>query len=121
MKECLNNVISEAQSAFIQGKLISDNIIIGHECINAIKNKKFNWGRMGAIKLDLSKAYDRVEWIFLKEIMVKLGFNNRWIDLILSCISSTNFSILINSEKKGCFRAGRGLRQGDLLGAAEAE
>lgn len=115
MKSFLNSVISESQSAFIQGKLISDNIIIGHESINAIKNNKFNWGKMAAIKLDISKAYDRVEWIYLREIMIKLGFNISWVTLIMNCILTTNFYILINGEKKGNFRSGKGLRQGDPL------
>lgn len=70
---------------------------------------------MAALKLDLSKVYDRVEWFFLKEIMCKLGFEERWIILILNCISTTKFSIIINKEIKGCFHSSRGLRQGDPL------
>lgn len=111
----LKEIISESQSAFIKGKLISDNIIIGHECINAIKKDKFGSRRLAAIKLDISKAYDRVEWAYLKAIMIRLGFNIRWVDLIMNCISSAEFSIIINGDKKGKFKSGRGLRQGDPL------
>lgn len=76
LKSTLDRIISPAQSTFVSGRLITDNIIIGHECLHHIKDKKKK-GRNGlaAVKLDISKAYDRVEWSFLEAIMLKLGFD----------------------------------------------
>lgn len=81
LKNILDKIISEAQSAFTPGRLISDNVIVGHECLHAMKSTK--GGRQGwaASKLDISKAYDRVEWSFLKEIMLKLCFDPQWVGL----------------------------------------
>ncbi|KAL5545019.1 hypothetical protein UlMin_008803 [Ulmus minor] len=71
----MGNVISEEQSAFIPGRLISDNAIIGFECLHAIKRKRSKKRGYLALKLDMAKAFDRVEWSFVQGIMLKLGFS----------------------------------------------
>lgn len=108
LKWVLKDVISDSQSAFIQGRLISDNIIIGHECVNALKNHSLINKDKAALKIDLSKAYDRVEWRYLEEIMLKMGFNSSWVELVTRCISSASFSVLLNGEQVGNFISSRG-------------
>lgn len=74
-------------------------------------------GRKGAmvIKLDLEKTYDFLNWDCIKGVLAKFSFNNHWIKLIMECITSTSFSILINGKAHGYFCPSRGIRQGDSL------
>ena len=70
---------------------------------------------MCAVKLDTPKAYDRVERVFLEKIMLKLGFNARWVKLIMACVSSVKYSVRFNSMETESFTPARGIRQGDPL------
>jgi hypothetical protein len=68
-----------------------------------------------ALKLDIEKAYDRMEWILIIKILDRLGLYEKWVSLVRECISSPSFSMLINGSPKGHFSASRGFRQGDPL------
>ena len=68
-----------------------------------------------ALKLDMSKAYDHVEWAFLEKIMRKLGFNEKWVTLMMLCVSTVSYSILINGAPNGYIRPTRSIRHGDPI------
>ena len=87
LRPILDELISPNQSAFVPGRMITDNALIAFECFHSIqKNKKLSSATC-AYKLDLSKAYDRVDWKFLEQSMYKLGFAHCWVNWIMSCIT----------------------------------
>ena len=89
-------VISEPQSAFQSNKVILDNILVAFETLHHMKSQKSKKMGFMAMKLDMSKAYDRVEWKNLAKIMEKLGFCEKWFSLIFECISIVSYLILEN-------------------------
>ncbi|KAL5574975.1 hypothetical protein UlMin_016674 [Ulmus minor] len=114
---CLKVLNEDAsfQSAFVGGRLIHNNVLVGFEGIHTMRHGRFGNGKKVALKLDMSKAFDRVEWVFVEEVMRSLGYNDWWIQKIMRCVSSVSFSFLINGEVHGNAVPSRGLRQGDPL------
>ncbi|XP_068328277.1 uncharacterized protein [Pyrus communis] len=115
LKVLLPKIISPSQNAFVAGRQIQDCIGIAHEMFHYLKGRKArNRFEMG-IKLDMQKAYDRVEWDFLDAVMERMRFSSSWRSLINGCISSVKFAVLLNGQARESFAPSRGLRQGDPL------
>ena len=95
LKIILSEIISTTQSASVPGRMITDNALIAFECIHHIKQEKDPTRSYCAYKLDLSKAYDRVDWHFLKSMLGALGFATGWINWIMACVTSVVFLVCL--------------------------
>jgi hypothetical protein len=93
----------------LRGRRIQDAIGAAHECIHNIKKKNL---KALVMKLDLKQAFDCIDWEFLRLILHSAGFGDLFINWIMSCVSSSNFAVLINGEASSFFKSERGLRQG---------
>lgn len=95
--------------------MISDNILLAYEMTHFLQRKRGGRVSYAAIKLDMSKAYDRVEWKFLQGIMLKLGFNRSWVQLMMNCVTTVKYQIKVNGDVTEIIIPERGLRQGGPL------
>lgn len=115
MKLWLPEIVGPFQSAFVPGRLITDNALIAFETFHHMRKMvKGKHGYVG-LKLDMAKAYDHVEWSFLRTVLVSMGFPQVMIDLIMRCVTTASFSVLLNGSPCHSFSSSRGLRQGDPL------
>ena len=115
LKKILPKVISEVQSAFVLGMLITDNDLVAFETMHTIDQRRKGKGGLMAIKLDMSKAYDRVEWPYLEVIMQRMGFKDKWVSLIMMCVTTVSYFVLINGELRGLSSLRGGCDKGNLF------
>ncbi|KAA3486462.1 reverse transcriptase [Gossypium australe] len=92
-----------------------NNVLIAYEVLHLLKMKKRGKRGNFALKLDMSKAYDRVEWDFLAGMMKHLGFHDDWIVLLIRCVCSVSYFVCLNNRNSEWFFPSGGLRQGDPL------
>lgn len=109
LKPILSNIISLEQFGFLKGKLIHEAIRSAQVGSNSIKTHK---RLVSVIKIDLSKAYDRVSWLYLHLLLLHIGFNLSFVKWIRSCVTIVLFVVLINSVESPFFKSAHGLRQG---------
>ena len=115
LKLILPQINTSSQSAFVPGRLITDNVLVAYETLHVMHVRKKGKKGALALKFDVNKAYDRVEWDFLKGMMIKLGFLEVWVDRVTKCVSTPSFSVRINGKAYGNIKPSRGIHQGDPL------
>jgi len=105
-------LISPNQTVFIKGRYILESVVAAHKIIHEVVRRK-ETGFF--LKLDYEKAYDRVNWSFLEEVLRSRGFNHKWIGWILKLVRGGSVCVRLNDENSSYFSPGKGLRQGDPL------
>ena len=113
MSLVLDTIIDDAQSAFVPGKHIQDNIILAHELVRCYSRKHISPRCM--LKIDLQKAFDSVEWVFIDQILREYGFPQIFVHWIMECLKTVSYQIVINGRPSRRFEGKKGLRQGDPL------
>lgn len=91
----LDEIIFDEHSAFVLGRLITNNVVIVYECIHYLWNRK---GKQGArtLKLGMAKAYNRIKGRYFEAVMPTLGFSHNWCTRVMKCVTSIAFSIRVN-------------------------
>ncbi len=112
MLKILPMIISQHQSGFVPGRQILDSVQMVHEVIHSLEASK--WEGM-FLKLDLSKAYDRVDWSLLGKVLSTFGFDSKVCKIISQLVSTSSLAVLVNGVPSNFFKPSRGLRQGDPL------
>lgn len=108
MISLIDHVVDISQSAFIAGRYIFDNNMVAHEMIHVMKNKTSGHNGFVGVNLDMSKAYDRIKWSYLKEVMSAMSFSVNWIDKIMNCVMSVSYSLIISGDQTNSFKPSYG-------------
>ena len=114
MRPLLNRMVEPTKVAFVRDRGIIENVVLVQEMVNFNETKGGKKGFLG-IRLDFLKAYDKMEWSFLKAMLKAFGFNEKFINLVLQCLPTVNFTILMNGGIVSSFTPQRELRQGDPI------
>lgn len=115
LRNFMGQLISLNQSAFVGGRLIQDNLVIAQEVFHALKKRdKCGKGSL-AIKLDMNKAYDHLDWRFIQKVLLAYGFSEGWVNMVMKLISTVSYRFKVNGFLSDKIVPGRGLRQGDPI------
>ncbi|GFS30621.1 hypothetical protein Acr_00g0012980 [Actinidia rufa] len=113
LAEVLPSIIDPAQAAFVQNRSMKDNIFLLQELLRQYGRKRSS--PRCILNVDLRKAFDSLDWDFVHDMLSSLQFPPMFINWIMTCITSTSYSISYNGSLHGFFKGNRGLRQGDPL------
>lgn len=113
LKKLLPHFISLNQSAFVQDRLLIENLLLATELVKDYHKDSIS--ERCAIKIDISKVFDSVEWTFLFNTLTAMGLPPNFIHWVSLCVTTPSFSVQVNGELAGFFRSERGLRQGCAL------
>ncbi|CAN1177927.1 LINE-1 retrotransposable element ORF2 protein [Linum perenne] len=111
LKGFMGGLTHPSQTSFVPGRHITDNILIVQEVVHSLSRRKGKNASM-VIKVDLSKAYDKIEWSFVRDTLEHVDLPHNLIEVIMKCVSSPTFQILWNGCCSDSFSPTRGLRQG---------
>lgn len=113
LQPILELIVSPAQRAFVPNRSIVSNILICQDLVRGYSRATSSPRCL--MKVDLRKAYDSVEWIFVERVLLALGFPSMFVQRLMTCLSTAQYSVIVNGTPYGFFKGGRGLRQGDPI------
>jgi hypothetical protein len=100
LKPLLPTLVSGEQSGYVEGRQILNNIIQAHEVVHSLTSKR----KAGMImQLDIAKAYDKVNWTYIKKVLIAFGFDHNWVRWVMALVTSSSFSILVNGSPSEIF------------------
>lgn len=113
LAKILPTLIGNQQGAFVQGRSIIHNVLIGQDLLRGYKRTRLSPRCL--MKIDLQKAYDTVDWGFLFQLLEAFHFPDQFIGWLRLCVCNVRYSLVLNGEQIGYIKARKGLRQGDPL------
>lgn len=113
LKATLPEAIELNQCAFVEGRLLLENVLLATELVKDYHKPQVS--SRAAIKLDISKAFDTVNWAFIEDTMREMKYPDLFVTWIMRCVDTAAFSVSVNGELEGFFSSNRGIRQGCSL------
>ena len=111
----MQRIISPLQGPFVPGSWIAENVLLAKKVVHFMTSKKQGASGVTGVKVDMMKAYDRIESNFLLSVLMRFGFSEKWVHMVSQCNSTVRFSIPVNRSQFGMIVPQRRLRQGDPL------